>query len=266
MKTLVIDCGATKADWYVSGGRTLRTAGFNLAHTPAAQLTALLDEASAAIGAVDRVHLYAAGLVEKPPVDLERWFPGASVEYASDMVGAARAVCGREPGIAAILGTGANTCLWDGERIVRKVNCGGFIIGDEGSAAVLGRLFVTDYLKGFVPESMAQAFAAQFPADYPSIVHEVYAGAAPARYLGAFAPLILSFYASEEYARDLVERNFRGFFERTVLQYDPLPLGVVGGFGYACREILQRLGAECGVRFSTFLKSPVEGLVRYHAL
>ena len=267
MKTLLIDCGATKADWYVSDGRTLRTEGFNLAQTPAAQLQAILDRAAAQVGeGVTRVHLYAAGLVGHPPVDLARWFPGAAVEYASDLVGAARAVCGREAGIAAILGTGANTCLWDGEKMVRKVNCGGFILGDEGSAAVLGRLFITDYLKGFVPERMAQDFAARFPADYPSIVHAVYAGAAPARYLGGFAPFILSYYGTEEYAKNLVNNNFRAFFERTVLQYERLPLGVVGGFGAACRDILTSLAQEYGIRINTLLASPLEGLIRYYGL
>lgn len=268
MKRLVIDCGATKTDWLLSDGRSIQTPGFNLAHTPESTLQEILGDAARQLGGgIDEIYLYAAGLVGAPPVDLGRWFPGSRVEYASDMLGAARAVCGREKGIAAIIGTGANTCQWDGQKMLRQIHSGGFIIGDEGSASVLGRLFVADYIKGLVPSAMADALAAQGPADYASLVHEIYLAPAPARFLGGMAPLILSFYDREEYARNLVDNNFRRFFERTVRRYDPLPLGVVGGFGYACRHILRRIGTEeYGIPFIGIVPSPLEGLLKYHGI
>ena len=263
---LIVDCGATKADWALESGKRFRTKGFNLAHTPAAELKAILDDAAAEAGpGVTQVHFYAAGLVGESPVDLGQWFPGAEIEYASDMIAAARAVCGKEPGVAAIIGTGANTCQWDGERISRNVNCGGFIVGDEGSASVLGKLFVTDYLKGCVPAGIADEFARRFEADYGSIVKGVYASAAPARYLGGFAPFILEHYA-DPYVKALVDGIFRLFVERTVLKYDRLPVGVVGGFGCACREILEGIGKEYSVEFKTFMASPLEGLLEYHGI
>ena len=268
MKRLIIDCGATKADWLLSDGTLIQTPGFNLAHTPESTLQGILGDAARQLGAdIDEIVLYAAGLVDTPPVDLRRWFPATKVEYASDMLGAARAVCGREKGIAAIIGTGANTCQWDGEKMVRQFRSGGFILGDEGSASVLGRLFVADYIKGLVPSSMADALAAHGPADYASLVHEIYLAPAPARFLGGLAPLILSFYDQEEYARNLVDNNFRRFFQRTVRRYDPLPLGVVGGFGYACRPILMRIGQEeYDIPFIAIVPSPLEGLLKYHGL
>lgn len=263
---LIVDIGATKADWALEGGKRFRTDGFNLAHTPWEELTAILDGAADQIGpGVTEVHFYAAGLVGESPVDLGRWFPGAEVEYASDMVAAARAVCGKEPGVAAIIGTGSNTCQWDGSSICAKVNSGGFIIGDEGSASVLGKLFVTDYLKGCVPEPVAEAFAARFEADYGSIVRGVYSSAAPARYLGGFAPFILEHYG-DPYVKALVDDNFRRFVERTILRYSRLPVGVVGGFGCACKGILEAIGKEYGVEFKTFMSSPLEGLRRYHGI
>ena len=267
---LIVDCGATSTDWCLleeGGARTVRTAGFNLAHTPAACLKPILDDAAAQLGpGIDHVYFYAAGLVGESPVDLTNWFPGAKVEYASDMLGAARAVCGRERGIAAILGTGANTCQYGGSGIERQIPCGGFIIGDEGSASVLGRLFVTDYLKNQVPEALAKAFAEQFEADYKSIVRQVYSGSAPARWLGSIAPFLLKHYKASEYVRRLMDGNFCSFIERTLRQYDPLPVGVVGGFGYACQDILQRLGALYGITFNRFMASPLDGLVAYHAV
>ena len=267
-RTLIVDCGATKTDWLASDGTFVQTAGFNLAHTPEKTLLEILDSAAQQLGGdFGAVYFYAAGLVGDSPVDLCRWFPGAQVEYASDMLGAARAVCGREAGIAAIVGTGANTCQWDGEKMVRQVRSGGFILGDEGSASVLGKLFVGDFIKNLVPESMAQAFSQQYQSDYATLVHQVYLAQAPARFLGGLAPFILSFYDKEEYAKNLVDNNFRRFFHRNVCTYDPLPLGVVGGFGHACRSILMRIGQEeFDIPFIAILPSPLEGLLKYHGV
>lgn len=263
---LIVDIGATNADWAVSGGKTIRTEGFNLAHTPREKLTAILDGAASRIGpGVDEVHFYAAGLVGESPVDLGRWFPGASIEYASDMVAAARALFGKRKGIAAIMGTGANTCLWDGEKISAQNPSGGFILGDDGSASVLGRLFVADWLKGLVPGPIARGFEKQFGADYATVVRNVYGGEAPARYLGSIAPFILDHYA-DPYVKALVDGNFGRFFQRTVLPYGSFPLGIVGGFGWAYRDIVTEVGKEYGVTIETFMESPLEGLLKYHGI
>ena len=271
MKQLIVDCGATKTDWCVVEGketRNVRTPGFNLMQTPEETLNAILNQAAEEIGpGVEDVHFYAAGLVGESPVDLGRWFPGAGIEYASDILGAARAVCGHGPGVAAILGTGANTCEFDGKDIVWKVNCGGFILGDEGSGAVLGKLFITDYLKGYMPKDLYEEFQEQYKLDYITVVKSVYGGQAPARYLGSFAPFVLAHLDKSEYAVKLVETNFRNLFERTLSQYrKDLPVGVVGGFGYACKDVLARMGKEYGITFSRFMSTPTEGLVEYHAL
>lgn len=266
MRTLVIDCGATKADWLCSDGTQVRTPGFNLAHTPAEQLQPILSDAAQKFPDIDALYLYAAGLVGDSPVDLGRWFPRATIEYASDMLGAARAVCGTRPGIAAIMGTGANSCQYDGKNITAQVHCGGFILGDEGSAAVLGKSFLADYLKGLVPADLAQEFAQTFPATYADIVQQVYRTPAPSRYLGSLAPFVVAHHKTNEYAKELIDKNFRAFFERTILQYDSLPLGIVGGFGFACRDILQKLAAEYGITLSRIIASPLEGLKSYHGL
>lgn len=268
MKILVADCGATKADWYVSGGVHIRTEGINMVHTPLPRIKEILSEVAEKLGpGIEEVHFYAAGAIGEPPVDFGEWFPGAGVEYASDIYAAARAVCGRNPGIAAIVGTGANTCQWDGEKITRQFRPGGHILGDEGSAAVLGKRFLADYIKGLVPDTLAESFRQQFPQEYGAIMEAVYKGAAPARFLGSLAPFVMGHYEEDEYARELADDNFRDFFRRTVIRYDALPLGVVGGFGYACRDILTRIGEkEFGIRFSTILPSPLEGLKKYYGL
>ena len=157
--------------------------------------------------------------------------------------------------------------FYDGVKIVKNVRSAGFILGDEGGGTRLGRLFLSDFLKGLVPADVAEPFAKEFDVEYMTVVRSVYKSETPAKYLGSFAPWIMERYGKSDYVTKLVEQNFRDFIERALKQYDieNCPVGVVGGFGYACREILQRVGAEYGVRFSVFLPEPMEGLVKYHS-
>ena len=163
------------------------------------------------------------------------------------------------------MGTGANTCLWDGGKISAKIPSGGFILGDDGSASVLGRLFVADWLKGIVPEEIARAFELEFCADYAAVVRNVYRGEAPAKYLGSIAPFVLRHYA-DPYVKALVDGSFGRFFERTVLPYGDWPLGIVGGFGWAYRDIVTAVANAYGVKIETFMESPLEGLIKYHGV
>ena len=159
---LIVESGATKTDWCAIGRdgavQRLQTPGMNLSSISAEANAAVFADAVDHFSGVDEVYFYAAGLLEFP-TELDRVFkerfPKARCEYASDLVAAARAACGHEPGIAVILGTGSNTCQYDGEKMVRNIHGGGFIIGDEGSAAVLGKLFLADLVKVLVPEAIA---------------------------------------------------------------------------------------------------------------
>ena len=284
---LIVESGATKTDWLAfeeEGTRVnVKTGGMNLASMPEDVVRGVVEDAAAGfkekgVSLFERIHFYAAGLIcqssERVPsmaINLDKvlrsLFPGAMIEYASDTLAAARAVCGHKPGIAAILGTGSNSCLYDGERIVRNVRSGGFILGDEGGAARLGKLFISDFIKGLVPEPVSGEFSRDFEVDYMTVVKNVYKGEAAAVYLGSFAPWITSRYDSCDYIKMLVDNNFRDFFERALKQYDTesLPVGVVGGFGYANRDILRRLAGSYGIIFSKIIKAPVEGLVDFHS-
>lgn len=284
---IIVESGATKTDWCAADPDrdpiNVKTAGMNLATMHRETVEEIVIEAVSAFrdkglsGDVSEVHFYAAGLIvpegETVPAQAEdldkvlRYiFPEAEIEYASDLLDAARAVCGHKPGIAAIMGTGSNSCLFDGVRIVKNVRSAGFILGDEGGGARLGKLFMSDFLKGLVPEPVSSRFAEDFKVDYMTVVRNVYRGDAPSKYLGSFAPWILEWYESCEYVRDLVDRNFRDFIERALRQYDVdrYPVGVVGGFGYANRHILEKVAEPYGIRFSTIIPAPIEGLVEYH--
>lgn len=276
---LIIESGATKTDWCAVEGREVirkvRTSGMNFSTMSADALAAVMDEALHALEGLqpDEVHLYAAGMVEGSDAHghareaLTAAFDGAAVECASDLLAAARAVCGRSAGIAAILGTGSNSCLYDGTSIVANNRSGGFILGDEGGGACLGKLFLADYIKGLVPEPLASQFGSEFEADYMTVVANVYRGAAPSAYLGGFAPWILGHLDDSEYVRGLVVRNLEDFFDRS-LRYGrtDLPAGFVGGFAAACAPLISEIAASRGISISRILASPMEGLVQYHSL
>ena len=285
---IIVESGATKTDWcaVLEDKKTIsvKTAGMNLAVMDKESITAIVMQAAdefvtkGASEKVTEVHYYAAGLIaaegEKVPSSAKELdsvfkglYPEAEIEYASDLLAAARSVCGHEDGIAAILGTGSNSCMFEGGKIVKNVRSAGFILGDEGGGACLGKLFMADFLKGLVPEDIASEFASDFQVDYMTVVANVYRGQTPSKYLGSFAPWILERYGRSEWVRNLVDTNFRNFFERAISQYDikKYGVGVVGGFGNANKEILQKIGSEYGVRFTRIIASPIIGLIDYHS-
>lgn len=268
---VIAEAGATKTDWRaksMTGEVTsAQTSGINAANMPQEVISAIVAEAMAVLNPkgepLSEVHFYGAGVLSD---EMARYFPGADVECASDLLAAARAVCGHAPGIAAIMGTGSNSCFYDGSEIVKNVHSSGFILGDEGGGACLGKLFMADFLKGLVPEPVASEFEAEFEVDYLTVVKNVYRGSAPAAYLGSFAPWIMARYDSSDYVRELVDGNIRSFFRRCLSQYDTAsyPVGIIGGYGAACRDIVMRIAGECGVAISGITASPLKGLLSYH--
>ena len=264
---ILVESGATKSEWRVleRGGKEVKRffrAGMNVSTMRMEDVQATLAEAVGREGLMNAggFYLYTAGIVT-PEVRrmveglLREHFRIGDVDIQNDLTGAARAACGHEPGIAAILGTGSNTCFYDGELLTQKVYSGGYVIGDEGSGASLGKRFLADYIKGLVPEPLATDFAREFDASYASIVQGVYRSASPSGYLGSLAPMILRHY-DHPYAKDLVDRNFQDFIDRSLLR--------VGGFGWACRDILRPLCEKAGIRISRFIQAPIEGLCAYH--
>ena len=282
---LLVECGATKSDWTVldSGNvrYTFKTEGLNFSSGEDGFIGRTLEQGilktlDACDGQTpDEVFFYAAGLFasddESSPCSklrkrLAAYFPAARTELADDLLAAARSVCGNNQGIACILGTGSNTCLFNGSRIVRKIPSGGFILGDEGSASALGRVFISDYIKGLVPECVALAFEEKYDMSYASLVQKIYHGASPAGFLGSLAPDILAFYGENHYMTHLVDSNFRAFIDRSLkpLLSEKVPIGVVGSFGWACRSIISEIGKQEGVEFARFTASPSAGLIEYH--
>lgn len=277
---IVVDSGATKADWRIvdGDGKTVRrilTEGMNVSsmERSAIEKIILSFRPSEASGGISGIYFYTAGVVTD---EIRSWLvpalqkiaPSAEAEVQTDLVGSARAACGRKPGVAAILGTGSNACLYDGEKITMKVSSGGYIIGDEGGAASLGKIFLGDLIKGLVPEGVVKDLEETgFDTSYGAIVENIYhSKGSPAGYLGSLAPFLLSHY-SNPYVKGIVDGNFKAFIERCLVRFDTekYPVGIIGGFGNACRGIFTPLAEAAGVHIREYIPDPVEGLIRYHS-
>ena len=275
---LIVESGATKSDWRVISKdrkemKRIIAEGVNVSTMRMDAIKNIISETAGQLAqdGISEIYFYTAGVVTEDISSelksvLNRTIPCAICDIQNDLTAAARAVCGHSTGIAAILGTGSNSCLFDGEKIIQRVYSCGYIIGDEGSAATLGKFFIADFLKGLVPAEVAADFASRYDSDYATIVQNVYRSeASPSGYLGSFAPFIMEHY-SDEYIRELVEGNFRSFIRRSLKQYDTerYPVGVVGGFGYALKDIFAKVAEEEGVKISRFIKEPIDGLMDYH--
>ena len=272
---IVIESGATKSDWRFvgdgAGDRRLLLPGMNVSSMGTDRVLEIISEGLKGITSVEGFYLYTAGVVTD---DIRQTLQGRIRELAdvgetdiqSDLVGAARALFGKGSGVAAILGTGSNTCFYDGVSVRQEVRSGGYIIGDEGSASVLGRMFLADFIKGLVPSEIAADFSRRFDASYEGIVTGVYKSPSPAGYLGSLAPFIIEHY-DHPYIKGLVDSNFTAFIKRSLSRYDLslYPVGVAGGFGYACREMLKPLFESSGISVSTFCPTPIDGLVKFHS-
>ena len=276
---VIVESGATKSDWRLvspSGEQLDRRLlpGINVSTANREHNIETIEKGLSELGhdTLDGIYFYTAGIVTpelraRMESLIRARVEVKEVEICTDLVAAARAVCGHNPGIVAILGTGSNTCFYDGTSVSQKVRSGGYVIGDEGGGACLGKLFLSDYIKGLVPEAVANDFESRFDSSYEGIVAGVYRSESPAGFLGSLAPFILSHYENP-YIKDLVDGNFRAFVQRALKRYDTdrYPVGVVGGFGWANRAVFERICKEEGVRLGTFLPEPIDGLIRYHSL
>jgi len=274
---IIVESGATKTAWRAVGDdgtlTSVQTEGLSPTCLDPEHISAIVRKAVPALNPegkrVDEIYFYGAGLVSEEssvPVRscLEIWCPFAEIVFHSDILAAARALFGDGSGVVAIMGTGSNSCLYENGRIVKNIRPGGFILGDEGSGAALGKAFVSDFIKGLLPESVEEEFVKEFGLDYQKIVQRVYREPAASAFLASFAPFILE-RSDEPYIKDMVKSTLESFVVRSLKRYgESVKVGVVGSFGCACESLLREIGSRHGLEFTVFLKSPVDGLVEYH--
>ena len=275
--TLIADSGSTKTDWMlVEGDRKERfaTRGMNPALMSDEELVEALQEARVkmTLDGSSQVFFYGAGcrdeVIPKMVSAIVRVFhPIAEghVHVQSDLMAAARALCGRKEGIACILGTGSNSCLYDGERIVENTPPLGFILGDEGSGAVLGKLFVNALYKHRLLDSIKEEFEEQMQMNLSTLIQQVYRQPMPNRFLASFAPFIHA-HLDDCDVEDLCRDHFRQFFRCNIAPYQrsDLRVNALGSVAFHFADVLHQAAQAEGYEMGLILKSPMDGLVVYH--
>lgn len=270
---LIADSGSTKTHWCVTDEngvvKDIFTKGINPFYQTEEEIKAelilnLLPQLSEY--PINSIHFYGAGcsFPEKKLMvsnALSTFYKDAKIEIESDLLGAARSLFGNNKGIACILGTGSNSCFYDGENIVENVSPLGFILGDEGSGAVMGKLLIADCLKNQLPTELKEKLMTQYALTPAIVLENVYKKPFPNRYLAQFTPFLLE-NLEEPCIFNLVFEAFDAFLVRNVMQYslEEMEVGFVGSIAYHFRDTLEMVAYERGIKISSIVQSPMGGL------
>ena len=274
---LIADSGSTKTSWHFSKGadysETISTGGINPFFRTTEDIVSELqkDLIPKTGSGIQEIHFYGAGIINQEKgnvvkLALQQLFPDAKIEVKSDLLAAARATFQNKKGIACILGTGANSCLYDGEKITQHVPPLGFILGDEGSGAVLGRKLVADFLKGIMPPDLANKFENKFQINYAGFLESVYKKEKPNKFLAQFVPF-LNENIDNEYCSRLVENSFAEFIERNIKLYANFTeqkISFIGSVAFYFQEQLKFVLNNNKLKLGKILKEPLEGLTQFH--
>lgn len=273
---LIADSGATKTEWcltcdgeilqrfYGKGLSPVYQTEEEIAEEIRLQVRPHLKERE-----IHAIHFYGSGctpdkshLVEKA---LYSSFPIESIHVFSDLVAAAHSLCGDAPGIACILGTGSNSCEWSGSEIISHVSPLGFILGDEGSGAAMGKQLVGDALKNQLTQGLKEKLLEEYQLTPALIIDKVYRQPFPSRFLASLAPFLLSYIADDSIYR-IVFRGFSDFFERNVMQYDyhEQTVHFVGSIAWHFADILRKVAITKGITIGQIEQSPMPGLINYY--
>lgn len=275
---LLADGGSTKVDWcLVDKGKLIKqvfTKGANPFFRSREDIseeikTALLPQL--VDYTIDKVYFYGAGCAFPEKNEIVRaaiadHIKASHIEVGSDLLAAARGLCGKHEGIACIIGTGSNSCFYDGQEITQNVSPLGYILGDEGSGAVLGRLFLGACLKNQLTPGLKEKFLEQFNLTPAIILEKVYKEPMPNRFLASLSPFI------KEHIQDgtiytLVYNAFKDFFVKNVMQYDYKnnEVHLTGSLSYYYEDVLRKVGVDLGIKIGTIVRLPMEGLIKYHS-
>lgn len=276
---IIADSGSSKIDWRLldpSGAiRQAQSPGFNPYYQPLEHLhDSLAQVVVPAVSRkedVTRIFYYGTGVSSSKNQEMVRsaflhYFPSAKVDVEWDLLGAARALCGHEPGIACILGTGSNSCLYDGKDITGQVANLGWILADEGSGTSLGKALLIDYLRKKMPEKLAAQFQQRFPFTREEFLEKIYQQEKPSTFLATFSKFIFH-HLKEPYCYQLVYKAFTEFFENNVMKYpgyEQLKVHFVGSIAFYYSDLLRQVANDKGVVVRNILETPIAGLTLFH--
>ncbi len=274
---IVADSGGSKIDWrLLKQDGTIAQAqspGFNPYYQPIEHLQLILKDSLLPLATepVAKIFFYGTGVSsEKNQRIIQEafltHFKNAQIEVGWDLLAAARALCGREPGIACILGTGSNSCLYNGEKIIGNVANLGWILADEGSGTSLGKKIVFDRFRKKMPAKLEEQFNARFPWSREEVLEKVYQQEKPGAFLASFAKFIFQ-HLKEPYCYNLVYQSFAEFYENNVMKYDNyqnLKVHFTGSIAFYFSDVLRQVANDKGITVKNILEGPIAGLTLFH--
>ena len=275
--TLIADSGATKAEWCLLNNgkpKTFFTQGISPYFLNTNQIAELIsNELAKKIKnvSIERIYYYGTGCANIENAKsvrkaLQRVFPHAQVNVNTDLMAAARAVCQGEKGVACILGTGSNSCYYNGKTIVKNSPGIGYVLGDEGSGAYLGKKVLQHYLYNTFDEDLRARFDAKFVTGVSEILDHVYKKPLPNRYLASFT-MFLAENRGHYMIENIIEDGLNDFFFQHLCKYAEVwkyPVSFAGSVAFGFKDVVKELCNLYEFELKTILKNPMEGLVRYH--
>lgn len=274
---LIADSGSTKAEWCLINGKktkTFYTQGLSPYFLSAEQIEYIINEElkpKMKNTEPDEIFFYGTGCSNADNVKLvkkaiNKVFTNASVDVNHDLMGAAKALCGHEKGIACILGTGSNSCYYNGKKIVKNSPGLGYVLGDEGSGAYMGKKVVQHFLYKTFDEDLMDRFNAKYNTNSDEILTAVYKQPLPNRYLATFAEFLVE-NRGHYMIENIIEDSFNDFFFNHIYKYREswtMPLNFTGSVAYGFRDVLKDLCNSYELNLGKVIKKPMDGLVKFH--
>jgi len=274
---LVADSGATKCEWCLLNNgkkKNIFTQGISPYFLNSTEIIALLQKEllpKIKNVIVDEIYYYGTGLsnnnnVKILKLSLKKLFPTAKIEVNTDLLAAARALCGDQKGIACILGTGSNSCYYNGKRIVKNSPGLGYILGDEGSGAYMGKKVIQHYLYNTFDQDLKALFDARFTTNAIEILENVYKKPLANRYMASFA-IFLAENRGHYMIENIIEDGLNEFFFNHLYKYSEswkLPIHFIGSVAFGFKDILKDLCNTYELQLGNVLQRPMDGLIKYH--
>ena len=270
---VIADGGATKCDWaFVENGEIverMKMEGINPFSVPEEHIRKVVEEQFLPVASrydISHIWFYGAGcgfggdIIKRV---LAQFFPTTEIFVGSDIDGAAKACCANGSGIVCILGTGVSSMQLEKGVCTKRLPGPGYILGDEGSGTVMGRMLLSDFIYNQIPQHLHERFTSEFEVTIPEIIDRTYHKPAANRFFSSFTPF-LSRYIDEEYCRNIVRYNFEQLAKRSLSQYDTARLSVnfVGSVAAIFEDILTEVLEEHGMNKGIIVRSPIENLVK----
>ena len=270
---IIADIGATRGRWVLLNGKNtniIKTEGFNpyvseinLFDTILRSLESKIDTTN-----VSKIIYYGAGINNEElkkiiEENINNYFKKAQIEVYSDLIGSCRALCGKNEGVVSILGTGSNSCFFNGKKIVKKINSLGYLLGDEGSGYVLGRSFLKKYFRNELPDNISDSFKNNYNAD-DSYLSKVYNGDSH-KLISRVSKFIYS-KKEEECIKKLIIDHFNHYFNEIILKYNSKNIYLSGSVAHYFSNEIKEVSNKNKVNIISIIKDPIDHLVKYHVL